>query len=70
LEQNKQGMILKTIASITAIGGYIVGSILIGMYLDVQFFHNNGIAVIVCALVGILGALANIIKLVILTRDN
>jgi F0F1-type ATP synthase assembly protein I len=60
---------MKTIASITSIGGYIVGSILIGMYLDAKYFNHTGTAVIVCTLIGILGAILNIVKLVILTRE-
>ncbi len=72
LERNKKKTnytIRQTIASLTSIGGYMVGSILIGMYIDKKFF-NNGISVIVAAIIGIILVVANIIKLVIISRDN
>lgn len=72
LEQNKkkQMTIKRAIATISSIGGYMVGAILIGIYLDGKFFHNTGISVIIAALIGILGVGLSVVRLVINSRDN
>ncbi|MDF9867352.1 F0F1-type ATP synthase assembly protein I [Bacilli bacterium PM5-3] len=72
MEQNKKNKtaLRQTISSLTSISGYMIGSILIGMYLDNKFFNNNGLAVIVALIIGILLVVINVIKLVILSRDN
>jgi len=70
LEPNKQRSLVRAISTVSTIGGYIIGSVLIGMYLDNKFFNNNGIAIIIACVIGIIGVVYNVIKLVILSRDN
>jgi F0F1-type ATP synthase assembly protein I len=51
--KNRDKIIRQTISSLTSISGYIVGSIVIGMYIDKKFF-NNGISVVIAAIIGII----------------
>lgn len=68
-DKKRRNMIRQTISSLTSISGYIVGSIIIGIYLDNKFFHN-GISVVIAAIIGIILVVLNVIKLVIITRDD
>ncbi len=72
LEPNrrKQMTIKRTVSSVTSMSGTLVGSILIGMYLDHKFFNNTGTSVIVATVIGILLVVASVVKLVIISRDN
>ena len=63
-------LIKQTISSLTSISGYIIGSVLIGMYIDQKFFNSNGISIIVAVLIGILAVVINFVRLVILSRDD
>lgn len=67
--KNRDKIIRQTISSLTSISGYIVGSIVIGMYIDKKFF-NNGISVVIAAIIGIILVVINVIKLVILSRED
>lgn len=67
--KNRNKIIRQTISSLTSISGYIVGSIVIGMYIDKKFF-NNGISVVIAAIIGIILVVINVIKLVILSRED
>lgn len=73
LEPNKKRSnnysIRQIISSLTSIGGYMIGSVLIGMYIDKKFF-NNGVSVIIAAIIGIILVVVNIVRLVIISRDN
>lgn len=60
----------QTVGTLTSLGGYMLGSILIGMYIDEKFFNSNGISVVVAAIIGIIMVVASIIRLVILSRDT
>ena len=66
----RRRQLAKTIASITSLAGYVIVGVLVGMYLDNRFFNNNGIAVIIGFIVGIIGITINVIRLVILSRDT
>jgi F0F1-type ATP synthase assembly protein I len=73
LEQNKKERNISTkkaIEAVASIGGYIGGSVIIGIYLDDKFFNHSGIVVIVSLLIGILFVILAIVRLVILTRDS
>ncbi|WP_423363666.1 hypothetical protein [Mycoplasma sp. P36-A1] len=58
------------VSTLSSLGGYMAASVLIGMYLDDKFFNNNGIAVIVTVLLGILFVILGLIRLVVISRDN
>lgn len=58
------------ISTLTSLGGYMVATVLIGMYLDYKFFNQNGIAVVVAALIGILFVVLGLIRLVVISRDT
>lgn len=64
-ETNKQ-----IISTLTSLGGYMVATVLIGMFLDYKFFNQNGIAVVVAALIGILFVVLGLIRLVVISRDT
>ncbi|MDL2211321.1 hypothetical protein LJB88_00380 [Erysipelotrichaceae bacterium OttesenSCG-928-M19] len=66
----KKLTISRVVESMASLSGYMIGSILIGMYIDNKFFNNNGISVVVAALIGIIMVGINIVKLVIVSRDN
>lgn len=70
LAQNKQQATQrKAVRALTSIGGYMVTSILIGIYLDQTFFHN-GISVIVMLFLGIIGSFSHILRLVMISNDH
>lgn len=68
-ERKKSFALIQAVQTITSIAGYIVGSVLIGIYLDKKFF-NNGISVIVMLLFGTMLAFYHIIRLVIVSSDR
>ena len=61
LEQNKSTNIRRVVGIFMSMAGFITVFILIGIYLDT--FFNNGISVIVMALLGIFLAFSHLIKL-------
>lgn len=71
LEQNKKKKLnaRRLISSLTSLSGYMVGAVLIGMYIDDKFFNKNGISVIVAVLVAILAMAIKVIRLVIDSRE-
>jgi len=63
LAQNNQSS-KQIISTLTSLGGYMIVCVIIGMYLDQRFFHNNGIVVIVSVLVGIFFVILGLIRMV------
>lgn len=72
LEPNKKRKraLKQTVGTLTSLGGYMLGTILIGMYVDEKFFNSNGISVVVAAIIGIIMVVGSIVRLVMLSRDT
>lgn len=66
---NKEQVVQRrALRAITSIGGYLVTTILVGIYLDQKFFHN-GISVVVMLLLGIMSSFIHILRLVMTNND-
>lgn len=69
MERSKRRKLNRATSSISSLAGYVLGSILIGLYLDDKFFNNSGIAVVISSILGIVMAFISIIRVVVLSSD-
>jgi len=58
------------IATFSSLGGYIFAFLLLGVWLDRRFFNNDGKAVVISVLVGIIFVVIGVIRLVKSSSDS